>query len=232
MPFDFAEVCFGRVDPDLARVAAVEPHLLAAESPAPADFPLSNIVWTPSLVKNNILPTCTMAGLLNAARIWALRHGFDLVSNDDDLLADFARIAGCADTIAAIAATDGLMMLDVMDYAAAGKFNVGEQAALIPRVKRIDFTNMGAVRDAIVNTGSACIGVTLRQADVQPGVAKWLGGLKNAGSAAGGHCVTLYKYSVNGLFGAATWGDTIEVDEAWLDSRTNEAYSLEWTFSV
>jgi hypothetical protein len=231
MPFDFTEVCFGRLDHDPARAAAVEPHLLAAESPAPADFPLSDIIWTPSLVKNNILPTCTMAGMLNAARIWALRHGFDLVSDDDSLLADFARIAGCADTIAAIAATDGLMLLDVMYYAAAGKFDVGEQATLIPRVKRIDFTNMDAIRDAIVNTGSACIGVTLLQADVQPG-AKWLGKPKNAGPAAGGHCITLYKYSANGLFGAATWGDTIEVDEAWVDSRTNEAYSLDWTFPV
>lgn len=231
MPFDFVEYCLGRLDHDPARAAAVEPHVLAAEAPAPDEFLLSDIAWTPSLVKNNILPTCTMAGLLNAARIWALRHGFDLVSVDDNLLADYARIAGCADTIAAIAATDGLMMLDVMDYAAAGKFDVGEQAALIPRVKRIDFTSMAAVRDAIVKTGSACIGVTLRAADVQPG-AKWLGDLTNTGPVAGGHCITLYKYSANGLFGAATWGDTIEVDEAWLASRTEEAYSLAWTFPV
>jgi hypothetical protein len=224
---DFSLFQHGRLDHDPVRVASVEPHIISA--PAPADFP-TNIIWTPSLVQNNVLPTCTIAGLMNSARIWALRHGFDLVYVEAKLLEFFASIAGCSDTIAAIAATKGLVMLDVMERAAAGKFDVGEQAPLIPRVRRIEINDMDAVKDAIVSNGSACIGVTLRQADVQPN-ADWRGGIAKAGPKVGGHCAVLYGY-IGDDFDAATWGERIVADKSWLTSRWDEAYSLEWTFSV
>lgn len=234
---DFSQFCFGRCEHDPARVAAVEPHIIGASAPTayPSNFEMwtaltTNKAWMPTLVQNNVLPTCTIAGLMNSARVWALRHGFDLVSVEARLLAFFASIAPCADTVAAIAATDGLVLLDVMEHAAAGKFDVGLQAPLIPRVRRIEITDMDALKDAIKSTGSACIGVTLRQADVQPG-ANWRGGVANAGPKAGGHCVILYAYT-GGDFAVATWGETLVADDEWLKSRMDEAYSLTWTFSV
>ncbi len=217
----------GRLPHDPARVGAVTQHRMAL-APAPASLPRSDIAWTPSLVRNDVLPTCSIAGLMNSARIWALVHGFDLVNVEGALLAFYASLAGCAATEAAMEATDGLVLLDVLERARNAGFGCGEQTPLVPRFASIQLSD-AALKDAIWAHGAAYIGVMLYEADVEPD-AKWVGGTEKAGAKVGGHCVAPWRYTSDG-YGIATWGGTTEADPEWLASRIEEAYSLLWTFA-
>lgn len=167
---------------------------------------------------------------MNSARMWALVHGFDLTQVEANLLSFFSKLAGCADNDAARAATDGLVILDVLENALSGGFDTGAQTPLVPRFRAIDVTSPAAIKDAIFTTGTAYIGVLLRESDMRPG-ASWTGGLATAGAVVGGHCISGWNYGAH-TFGLATWGESIEADEAWLMSRIEEAYALSWTFPV
>ena len=178
-----ARIAFGRLPHDPVRLAAVPPHVMAAEAPAPPELPRPSLEWTPSLVRNDVAPTCTIAGLTNSARVWDLLRGYDLVTREAALLAFYASLAGCQDTEAAIEATEGLVMLDVLEAVATKGFHIGAQddEPLVPRVNADPAGRSGAaLRDAIFSRGTAYIGVTLRQADVQPGAiwAWWPGGCR------------------------------------------------------
>lgn len=226
---DFRNVRLGRRQHDPARIAAVRPHRMAATAPPPSSLSRSDIVWTPTLAENNTLPTCSVAGLMNAARMSALTRGrFDLTSADGALLSFYASLAGCSDNPAAIAATDGLVLMDVLERAERGGFDVGEQVPLVPVFAAIDPRDPVALRDAIYTRGVAYVGVTLHEADMG---GSWTGDTANAGAVIGGHCIALWRYDA-ATFGAATWGATIECDQAWLMSRIDEAYALTWTFPV
>jgi hypothetical protein len=166
-----------------------------------------------------------VAGLINSARYWSLLHGFDLTNSEDMELAFFARVAACPDTPEAIAAVDGLELLDVLEMAQRVGFDVGAQAPLVPDFSAIHLPDEAAIQDAIATKGSAYIGVKLYEADMQPGAA-WVGGLANAGAFIGGHCI-LQTWD-----GVATWGEILTPDQEWLMSRMDEAYALTWTFAV
>jgi hypothetical protein len=225
-----SQIALGRRGHDPARLAAVPPHVMAATAPAPAELPRDGLVWTPTLCKNGTLPTCVVAALDNSARVWALLQGFDLPTDEAALLAFFAACASCANTEAAIAATDGLVFLDALERAAVGGFDIGLQAPLVPSFRAINTASAAAFRDAISASGSALIGVTLYQADVQPG-AVWRGGLDSVGPVDGGHAICGWRYTAAD-FGMATWGDTEVADDAWLLSRVAEAYSVTWGMGV
>jgi hypothetical protein len=202
---------------------------MSAVAPPPATLPRSDITWTPTLADNDTLPTCSIAGLMNSARMSALVRGqFDPTSTNDALLTFYAGLAGCADTTTAIAATDGLVLLDVLQRAESAGFACGEQAPLVPLFAAIDPRDPTAIRDAIFTRGVAYVGVTLHEADMN---GPWTGGTTNAGPVIGGHCITLWRYDA-ATFGAATWGATVTCDEAWLMARIDEAYALNWTFPV
>lgn len=223
---DRSRMRLGRRPHDPGRLASVPRHVLSASAPAPLVLPRTSLVWTPTLVQNNTLPTCTIAGLMNAARVWALVNGYDLTQTELFLLALYARLAGCADTVAAIGATDGLVMQDVLDFVQARGFDCGDQTPLVPVARAIDQTSAVALRDAVSTTGAAYLGITLYEADIAPG-ATWTGGTANAGAAAGGHCVVAWNYGQD-TFGLATWGETVEADDEWLLPRLEEAYALSW----
>ena len=214
----------GRKPHDPARIASIASHRRAFATP-PATLPRTDIVWHPSLVQNDVLPTCSIAGLMNSARMWGLESHFDLVSVEANLLAFYASLAGCADTEAAMAATDGLVLLDVLQRAHDSGFDCGEQAPLVPQFAVIEL-GAAALKDAIYVNGSAYIGVMLYEADVEPG-AKWMGGTAKAGAKVGGHCVVPWNYTPDS-YGIATWGGTTQADPEWLASRIEEAYALTW----
>lgn len=220
----------GRKPHDPTRVAAVTSHRASITTPAPLVLPRADIVWTPTLAANDQLPTCTIAGLINSARMWALLHGFDLVNAEAQLLAFYAAVAGCADTEAAIAATDGLVLLDVLEHAQKVGFDIGAQAPLVPEFTAIHMPDIAGIRDAIYSRGTAYIGVTLYEADMAPG-ATWTGGIANVGAVVGGHCIDPCRYTETD-FSVATWGGEIEADDEWISTRTDEAYAVSWTFPV
>lgn len=215
----------GRLPHSPSRVAAVRPHVMATTAPAPLSVPVPT--WTPSLVQNDVLPSCTIAGLLNSARAWALRHDFDLVNTDPPLLSFYAGLAGCADTVAAIEATDGLVLLDVLEKAQSAGFDIGEQTPIVPEFAAIHQPDIAGLRDAVAFRGAAYIGVTLFECDMTG--APWTG--KPTGAAVGGHCIDLCAYTPDG-FTAATWGAFQPLDNDWLMSRIDEAFSVMWTFPV
>jgi hypothetical protein len=231
IPFNFPQVAFGRKEHDPAWLASVRPHTYSATRPPPSTLPRPTLVWKPSLVSNDTLPTCTIAGLINSARIWTMiRNDFDLTEADASLLAFYAALAGCADTTEAIAASSGLRLQDVLEAAGRGKFTAGQQAPLIPEPRSIDPTDPIAIRDAIFRFESAYIGLTLYEADMQPG-AEWVGGIENAGQPVGGHCVLGMRYSPTGI-SVATWGAEMEMDNEFFASRCNETFALPWTLTT
>jgi hypothetical protein len=230
MPFYFPRVSYGRKPHDPAWVSALPPHAYGAAGPAPATLLRTDLTWTPSLVENDRLPTCTTAGLINSARMWSLLNGgFDLTVVEAGLLQFYATQAGCADTTAAIALSDGLRLQDVLEAAGRGLFTAGWGTPLVPLFRAITPITGAAVRDAISQFGSVYLGVTLYQADVQPG-AEWKGGIGKAGDPVGGHCCLPWAYSQTSL-SVATWGSEMDMNDAFLESRADEAYALTWTMA-
>src|ERR1700721_1057902 len=113
IPFQTA---YGRKPHDPSRLAAVPPHIMAAEASAPATLPRPELVWTPTLCENDVLPTCVVAALANSARLWALVRGqWDPIIAEPSLLAFYAAVCPCGDDVASIAQTDGLQVLDVLE---------------------------------------------------------------------------------------------------------------------
>lgn len=230
---DFTNIAFGRKSHDPARVAAAPQHRMSAEAPAPIDCPRPTILTKPSLVHNDVLPTCSIAGLLNYLRAWVQQeHGFDLPENDQLLLDLYGMIYGCPPTIEAIAATDGLVLMDVLEYIQANGFRIDGQNVVELTFSAIDATDLGAVRDSIDKTGGAYLGVTLYEADVAPGLTAWSpNGMGAVGGIVGGHCITAKDYTKTAMTDA-TWGELIVADDAWLLPRLDEAFSLRWIMAT
>ena len=225
---DLTHIVFGRLPAQPSRLAAVAPHTLS-EPPPPAECPRTEWQWTPTLADNIQLPTCTIAALANSLRSYALLHGFDIAEIVDQRLLDlYATLAGCAPTEAAIGATDGLVMLDVLEYVQVNGFNYGGQTGIPCQFRSLDPTDTDAVDDAIFRLGSVYAGVTLYAGDVVPGAA-WQG--KPVGAAVGGHCIAPFGWTLGGMRDA-TWGETLESDMPWWRSRADECYALTWDLAV
>jgi hypothetical protein len=220
----------GRLDHDPIRVATVRPHVIGAHAPLPAAIQdaRSKIQWTPSLVQNDALPTCTVAGLINSARWWALLHGFDLTNQEAAELAFFAAVAGVQNTEAAIASVPGLVMLNVLMRAQRYGFAAGGPTALVPEYTSLQ--SIDGITDAISTKGSAYLGVSIYEADMRPG-AVWQGGIQNAGKLEGGHAIVAID-NQSDEFTIATWGGTVQANAEWLEARVDEAYAIHWTFPV
>jgi hypothetical protein len=231
MPFNFPQHRTGRLEHSPEWLSTVDPHVVGATGPVPASIVRPD--WQPSLVDNLILPTCSVASLVNNARIWSIvRGGFDLVVSDPSLLAFYAGLAPCADTIAAIAATEGLQLQSVLQAAQRGLFTAGQQAPMVPLYRAVPATGE-AIRDAINASVSVILGVTLYQADIRQG-AEWRGGFMNAaGDPTERHAILVDAYDAAGMFSVCTWGqrELDGADEAWITSRTDEAYALIWTMA-
>ena len=225
--------CYGRKAHDpvrLAAVAVVKPHVMAATEPLPLILLRPKILTKPLLVLNNILPTCTVAGLINSANAKAEMNGWDFVVDQQKLLAFYGLVYGCDPTPEAISKTDGLVMLDVLEYAQKHGFYINNTSGpLVPNFSVIDTSNPIGLKDAIFAHGTAYVGVDLYTADEQPD-ADYTGGLETAGDPVGGHCLDPKQWSATG-YTDATWGQEIETDNDWIDSRMVEAYAIDWTFS-
>jgi len=231
MSVDFNNVAFGRRPHDAARVAAAPQHRMSAEAPAPVDLPRPGILTQPSLVQNNVLPTCSVAGLINHLRAWAQLQGFDLPENDQLLLDLYASLAGCATTPAAIAATDGLVLLDLLEHIQANGFRIDSQNVVELTFAAIDISNIEAIRDAVYRDAGAYLGVTLYVDDVQPGLAAWAGAVPSGAAVAGGHCIMPKGYAGQ-TFDVATWGELMPTDDEFLLARLDEGWSIQWKMAV
>ena len=219
-----SSIAYGRLPHDPERVAALPFHV-AAEAPPPLEYPVPLAPWTPTLAGNLTLPTCSVAGLANSARRWALAQRFDLDVPDQKLWDLYAAVAGCAPTPESIAITDGLVLIDLLNYVSKNGLNYGGPGPVALIAYRLDPADLTAMRAAINGRQSVYLGVNLYQDDVVPGLTRWTGA--PVGSFVGGHCICGWRFQP-GAFGEATWGEDVPCDETWMLSRVEEAYALAW----
>ena len=236
---DHGSMACGRIAHDPARYAAVPWHLdnsaeLAHTAPKSLGRNL-RACWTPLCYDNNVLPVCTVATTANIISLqFFLKTGSTLITSIDAVVSNFSAITGCQDDDAAIIATGGARILDVLDYSTTKGFQTGQQtpAALVPA--RIAHDDIAGMQHAIFNKGAVSIGVALSQSDkvmdVWDTVAPLSSGDPTPGSWALHNCF-IADYDGNQpddrvLIG--TWGIWKVATWRWVTSRLvdQEAYSL------
>lgn len=198
-----------------------------AAVPPPATLDRRDIRYQPRLCDNDTLPVCTAAGLVNAALAVAALDGTSLKIDDDKVLDFFAGVVGCAPTKAAIAATPGAVILDVLQQQVQQGFDTGGQTPLVGLHGTVALT-----RTALANTaalyGSAYLGVSLHDRDMQGGV--WDDG-GDPGPLIGGHLLLLWGYQGlrdEDLVSLVTWGRFQPATWRWVRARAIEAHGLYW----
>lgn len=225
---------FGRLahDPaEVARVPSLAMHGFAA-SPPPISLDRSGVGFHPGLYHNDVFPVCTAAGLANAAGLVAAIDGFGLIIDVNRVLDFYAGLAGIDPTDAALAASDGVLMTDVIRRQTLDGFDVGTQTPLVGLAGTLPLINRSTLASAMARLGQAYVGVTIRERDmdVRPGLWDVEAG-RDDGAIVGRHAMVLGDYT--GLddvatVRAATWGDWQTVTWAWLRDRLDEAYAFVW----
>lgn len=185
---------------------------------------------TPSLGQNDVLPDCTVVGLLNAARMVATLNGYELAAHENLCKLFYAEVVGCEPTDEAIAATDGTFALDVLTMQSRLGFDAGLQTKLVGLFGTLSHVKP-VIANAIAHLGHAYLGVLLRERDME-GHHVWdaLPG-RDDGAVVGGHVIAAWDYL--GLADAqtarvATWGHWQPTTWAWIHARTEEAYGMVW----
>jgi hypothetical protein len=218
----------GRLPHSPARLAAVPPHTFAADAPPPPVVDRSGIAFAPGLWRNDVLPDCTAVGLANARRAATLIQGYDIPTDEGQIIAFYAACAGVADIEAALEASDGAVMLDVLERAQRDGFQMGGQTPEVPTFAAIQPTDRAGLAHAIAVHGAAYIGIDLYEPDMAAD-AIWT--LPPAGALVGGHALIAWSYSALGnadMVMLGTWGDLVAASWAWLEGRAQEAFALSW----
>ena len=156
---------FGRVAHDPARLAAVPPHVYAAEAVPPSINRLSN-PFRPLMLGNDRYGDCTFASATNSRRAtgW-LRGNAEWATTEPAVVASFAACADIPNTDAALVACEGLRMLDVIDWAQARGIDMGNQTIEVPTVRAVDPGDRAGMAHAVA-VGGSWLGVDLTQADI------------------------------------------------------------------
>ena len=221
----------GRLPHDPAALAlapSLAGHKLAAMLPSPV-IDRRQVPFAPRMFDNDTLPDCTAAGMANLTLAIGALNGFQPIVLDPAVPAFYADTIGQhGATLAALAATDGAVMLDVMRYTASRGFSTGAQL-LVPRFGVLAVDRL-RIATAIDRLGGAALGVTLyaRDMDGAESPATWTAD-GNPGAVEGGHALMAWDYS--GLDNdhtvrLATWGGFKTCTWAWIEARCDEAYGL------
>ena len=219
----------GRLPADLARLAAAERHLFAFTA-APPVVDRSAIDFTPRLFRNDTLPDCSAVALANTARAQGALAGFEPVVIEQKVV-DFYGLcvgrAGASD--AELEATDGAMLLDVLDRQAVHGFDVGQQVPLVGTAGVVE-TNRNSLARGIAR-GAGYWGIDLYERDMEMPAVWDDDGTKPRGSLVGGHAVIGFDYT--GLGDAdtvriGTWGAWQASSWRWVASRIREAHAVTW----
>ena len=220
----------GRLPHSPAAVSAAPSlagHRFAATLP-PAKVDRRAIPFAPGMYQNDSLPDCTAAGLANAAGMVAALNGYQLTVDPTLVPPFYAACVGCAPTEAAMAATDGAVVLDVLRRQATQGFGVGPQE-LVGLFGTLP--SREAIASAVASLGHAYLGVTLHQADMDAFEAQGTWDTGNDGPVVGGHCVVIWDYEGLGdgdTVRVATWGALQSATWRWVQTRLDEAYALVW----
>ena len=201
----------------------------ASVAPPPSSLPRTGINYQPQMFGNDQYPCCTAAGLLNGALASeAIATNSALNIAPLAWMPFYAACAGCAETPAAIGASDGANMLDVLKRQGTQGFDIGLPAPLSG-----DFGTVALDRNSIAR-GIAALGwlyggIEVFQADMDaPAGMPWQP-WANPGADLGGHCLVLFGYTGLGDTDsviAATWGELVQITwERW-DQIARECYGV------
>lgn len=214
-------------DPEaVARAPSLANHY-ASVAPPPATLDRSGVNYQPQLWGNNEYPCCTAAGLLNGALASeALATNGALAIDPMAWMAFYAACANCAETPAAIGASDGANMLDVLRRQSTFGFDIGAVAPLTGDFGTVALDRLSLAR-AMAAMGWTYVGIDLSQADMDAtGIWEaW----PNPGADVGGHCIALWGYTGLGdgdCVIAATWGSLVQIEWARWDQIAREAYAV------
>ena len=181
-----------------------------------------------------LLADCTVAGLINAAlAVEALASNSALAFDAESWMPFYAALAGCAPTPAAIAATEGLVLLDVLRAQGTKGFDIGAQAPLTGDFGTVPL-NRAALAGCMARLGFVYLGVDLYQADMDSHPNDTWDTIIPAGAPVGGHCLVLWAYTgldADGIEGddlvkIATWGTLKTATWRWVENRAREAYAI------
>jgi hypothetical protein len=217
-------------DPDeVARAPSLAAHRFAAKAPPPfvnrADIPF----W-PQLDQNDVLPDCTAVGLRNALGMTAEVNGFELAVDETKIPLFYAACVGVEPTVAAMAATEGAVALDVLVRQAVHGFDIGQQVPYVGKFGTLP-KQRSVIAGAIHTFGHAYLGVTLHERDMEGGAVWDVQDGRDDGEIIGGHLIVGWDYT--GLTGTdtvrvATWGAWQPATWNWLMDRLDEQYALVW----
>lgn len=223
-------VRLGRLPHDPARFAAVRRRLVSAAAPPPASLRREGLTWTPGAYGNQVLPNCSTVALANAVRAWSwTQTGADAVIDPATVPAFYAECVGCADDTAAIEATDGAVLLDVLERADVLGVDFGQQDPIVPDFTAVDPTDRVAMAASLAAGGGLILGLDLLEVDQQGDI--WGVGPSAAvtGKPWGGHAALLWSYEGlrdDALTRIATWGTWRPATVAWVLARAVEAYHV------
>lgn len=215
----------GRKHHDPVAVARAPRHKFGIVVPPPAVLDRSRVPLLPGLFGNDRYPDCTAVALVNAACGVAALNGFEMIVDPDKPLAFYA---GCIDNPPDLAASDGAVMLDVLNHQGAVGYDIGPQM-LVGRFGTVR-TQRVSMAQAMARLGCLYIGVTLRDHDMVS--ASWnMAPGRDDGAIVGGHAVFAWDYTGLGdddTVRVGTWGQWQSASWAWIEDRTDEAYSVVW----
>jgi hypothetical protein len=225
----------GRLPHDPAAVAAapsLATHHYATMAP-PERLIRSGVPFAPQLRNNDTLPVCTSVGLLNGAfGVEALNTSSGLAIADGVELPFYAGCVGCVPTPAAIGATDGAVLLDVLRRQSSLGFDIGAAAPLSADFAAIPATDRAGLANSMALLGIGYWGVDLFERDMDtPSDQPWDDDGSSAGAAIGGHCLVAWDYAGLGdmdIGRLATWGRFQTFTWRWVRARLREAYVLVW----
>ena len=188
------------------------------------------IDFTPGVYGNDTLPDCTAVALANAARGVAYVAGYPLVVYQTRVPAFYGQCIGQPDATK-LAATDGAVMLDVLQRQASHGFDVGPQS-LCGRFGTVPISRT-ALALSMARLCAGYWGIQLRDRDMQTfGSGVWdVQDGRDDGDGVGGHAVMAWAYTGladDARVQIATWGQWQPATWAWVKCRLDEAYGLVW----
>lgn len=219
----------GRLPHDPMRLALAPLHFFAAAQPAPV-LDRAGVNFVPKLYANDVLPDCTAVGLANAARAAGALADFEPAIDDVKVPAFYAVCIGKPGaTDAELEATDGAMLLDVLERQASAGFDVGEQAPLVGSFGTVSTSSRIALALGMAH-GAGYWGVDLYERDMElPPV--WDDDGSSPGALVGGHCIIAWDYAGLGdgqTVRVGTWGAWQPATWRWVHARLREAHSVSW----
>ena len=212
--------------------------LMAAPAPQMYRYALdrSAIDPLPSMWGNDFGPTCTVAGLANGAIAQGIIRSAPPVIEDGKPQALYAIVDGIPGaTIEQINATHGLVVMDLLDYAATQGFDAGEQVPLVPIQRFAVYNTREAIAGAMCDerTVTAYLGIRVYERDMATfGNGPLVARIADSGAFVGGHVLLGWDYAHglndDALVTLITYGMRQPASWTWILERLDETHALEW----